>query len=78
MPVYDTANEFSRSLAKVLMHEGGYSNHPADPGGATIKGVTQRVFTGWLAADGMGANNPAPVSALNYRSVSKRYGGTVK
>lgn len=31
-------------LAKVLAHEGGYSNHPADPGGPTNKGVTQRVY----------------------------------
>ena len=26
MPVLDPANEFARSLAKVLLHEGGYSN----------------------------------------------------
>jgi len=40
----DPAAEFTRSLAKVLVHEGGFSNHPADPGGATMKGVTQRVY----------------------------------
>jgi lysozyme family protein len=28
----------------VLVHEGGYSNHPLDPGGATNQGVTQRVY----------------------------------
>lgn len=32
------------SLAKVLVHEGGYVNHPSDPGGPTNKGVTQRVY----------------------------------
>lgn len=37
-------NEFARSLAKVLVHEGGYVNHPKDPGGATNQGVTQRVY----------------------------------
>lgn len=31
-------------LQLVLAHEGGYVNHPADPGGATNKGVTQRVY----------------------------------
>lgn len=36
--------EFERCLAKVLVHEGGYSNHPKDPGGATMRGVTQRVY----------------------------------
>lgn len=35
---------FRESLAAVLVHEGGYSNHPKDPGGATMKGVTQRVY----------------------------------
>ena len=29
---------------RVLRHEGGYVNHPRDPGGATNKGVTQRVY----------------------------------
>src|SRR6478752_5068524 len=44
MQVIDPANEFDRSLAKVLVHEGGYSDHPDDPGGATMRGVTQRVY----------------------------------
>lgn len=35
---------FSRCLAEVLRHEGGWANHPKDPGGATMKGVTQRVY----------------------------------
>ena len=35
---------FERSLKLVLVHEGGWSNHPADPGGATMKGVIQRVY----------------------------------
>jgi len=37
-------NNFPKALALVLKHEGGYSNHPRDPGGATMKGVTQRVY----------------------------------
>lgn len=36
--------EYERSLKKVLVHEGGYVNHPKDPGGATNQGVTQRVY----------------------------------
>lgn len=35
-----TADNFERSLAAVLKHEGGWADHPADPGGATMKGVT--------------------------------------
>ncbi|MBB4277014.1 glycoside hydrolase family 108 protein [Rhizobium mongolense] len=53
MPVYDHANEFARSLAKVLVHEGGFSNHPQDPGGATMKGVTQRVYDEYRRSVGL-------------------------
>jgi lysozyme family protein len=35
---------WDKSLALVLQHEGGYVNHPDDPGGATNKGITQRVY----------------------------------
>ena len=35
---------FARSLSLVLKHEGGWSDHPADPGGATMKGVTLANF----------------------------------
>ncbi|TGU44619.1 secretion activator protein [Mesorhizobium sp. M2D.F.Ca.ET.145.01.1.1] len=31
---------FQRSLAVTLQYEGGWSDNPADPGGATMKGVT--------------------------------------
>lgn len=39
-----TASREKESLARVLVHEGGYVNHPSDPGGPTNKGVTQRVY----------------------------------
>lgn len=35
---------FARSLSLVLKHEGGFANHPKDPGGATMKGVTLNTF----------------------------------
>jgi lysozyme family protein len=37
-------DNYKSALTHVLVHEGGWSNHPRDPGGATMYGVTQRVY----------------------------------
>ena len=39
---------FDKCLAKLLAHEGGYVNHPSDPGGITNLGVTARVWEEWV------------------------------
>jgi lysozyme family protein len=36
--------EYKDALNFVLKWEGGYTNHPKDPGGATNKGITQKVY----------------------------------
>ena len=38
------SNKFSEALEVILHHEGGYVNHPKDPGGMTNMGVTKRVY----------------------------------
>ena len=38
------ATNFPNALRLVLKHEGGFSKHPADPGGATMLGVTKKVW----------------------------------
>jgi lysozyme family protein len=43
---------FATSLPFVLRWEGGFVDHPADPGGATNKGVTQKVYDSWRAKNG--------------------------
>lgn len=48
-----TASSFDEALRRVLAHEGGYADHPVDPGGATMKGVTQRVYDGWRRRRGV-------------------------
>lgn len=37
-------SNYERAIANVLVHEGGYSNHPRDPGGVTLHGVIQRRY----------------------------------
>ena len=44
---------FDAALPFVLRWEGGYVDHPADPGGRTNKGVTQRVYDAWRARRGL-------------------------
>lgn len=36
-------SHFDRAFEELLGHEGGYSNHPADPGGETMWGITADV-----------------------------------
>ena len=38
---------FAACLAETLRHEGGWSDHPKDPGGATMKGVTLDTYRRW-------------------------------
>ncbi|TIW59571.1 MAG: hypothetical protein E5V56_10435, partial [Mesorhizobium sp.] len=42
---------FQRALALVLKSEGGWSNNSADPGGATMKGVTLANFRRYVKAN---------------------------
>lgn len=43
---------FERSMRLIAGSEGGFSNHPADPGGATNKGVTLRNYQAYCKRKG--------------------------
>lgn len=38
---------YDRALSEVFKHEGGYVDHPKDPGGATNMGITFAVLKAW-------------------------------
>jgi len=63
---------FEKSLVELLKHEGGYVNHPRDPGGRTNLGVTQDVWEDWIdravTEENMRALTPAKVAPL-YRDM---------
>jgi len=39
---------FDRCLELVLIEEGGFVNHPLDPGGATNLGITKKAYEDWV------------------------------
>lgn len=71
--------EFERSLAKVLVLEGGFVNDPDDAGGATNKGVTQAVYDTYRKSAGAGRQSVRLVSDDEVRAIYKsRYWDLVK
>ena len=60
---------FDKSLKMILHHEGGYVNHPRDPGGETNLGVTKRVYEEWGGTKDMRdltQEDVAPIYEKNY------------
>lgn len=41
-------HNFAEALQKLLVHEGGFVDHPDDPGGMTNLGVTKAVWQEWV------------------------------
>ena len=60
---------FEDCLQTILHHEGGYVNHPKDPGGETNLGVTKRVYEEWGGSKDMKdltEEDVAPIYKKNY------------
>ncbi|GIU67158.1 glycoside hydrolase family 108 protein [Candidatus Phycosocius spiralis] len=63
-------NRFLELLPRILKHEGGFVDHPKDPGGATNFGVTQAVY------DSFRRNAKLPIQSvanIKYNEVSSIY-----
>lgn len=69
---------FDDALAAVLKHEGGYVNHPQDPGGMTNLGVTKRVWEAWVGKTVSEADMRALTPALVAPMYRKQYWDAVK
>src|SRR5262245_1254500 len=50
------ASTFDEALRRLLRHEGGYSNHPADPGGPTKFGITIHDYRKYVKGDAVAAD----------------------
>ncbi|TJV21100.1 MAG: N-acetylmuramidase [Mesorhizobium sp.] len=67
------------SLAKVLAHEGGYSNNKKDPGGPTMKGVTQRVYDAYRRGKGLAVRSVKSLTTDELNDIyDKQYWDAVK
>lgn len=47
MSVIELTEDFQHCFAETLSHEGGFVNHPLDPGGMTNLGVTRKTWAAW-------------------------------
>ena len=62
-------SNWDKCLQAILHHEGGYVNHPKDPGGETNLGVTKRVYEEWGGTKDMKEltfEDVAPIYKKNY------------
>lgn len=50
------ASSYDAALARLLAHEGGYTNHPSDPGGPTNYGITIHDYRRYVKADATAAD----------------------
>ena len=57
-------SKFKEALEVILHHEGGYVNHPKDPGGETNLGVTKRVYEEWGGTKDMTELTPEDVEPI--------------
>ena len=51
-----TVNQFDESLRRLLVHEGGYTDHPSDPGGPTKFGITIHDFRKYVKPNATAAD----------------------
>ena len=69
------ANEerFERCLAEILRHEGGYVDHPDDPGGATNMGITRKTLARWRKVSPWTALPKSAVAELSRQEAARIY-----
>lgn len=67
MRFFVVAKTFQDALKRVLQHEGGYVDHPSDPGGETNFGITKAVARNYGYSGSM-RNIPADVVEKIYKN----------
>lgn len=65
------SENFEKSLQFTLVYEGGYVNDPQDPGGATMRGITQKVYDDYRAGKQLNKRPVAQLEELELRDIYK-------
>lgn len=66
-------DNWSRCLAFVLKWEGGWADNPADPGGATMRGITLATYTRWRQAKGQSVPTKEDLRHISDTEVAQIY-----
>ncbi len=67
------AKNLGFALREVLKHEGGYVDHPRDPGGATNMGITRKTLANWRGVKPWSELPKSEVRGLKLREVRAIY-----
>jgi len=65
----DMNKRLTASLEFTLRWEGGYVNHPNDPGGATNKGVTKRVYDAYRQDKGLAPSDVREITDVEVHDI---------
>jgi lysozyme family protein len=71
-------HNWEEAFAHVLKYEGGYVNHPSDPGGMTNLGVTKRVWEEWTGKPATEADMRSLTPEMVGPLYKKRYWDVVR
>jgi lysozyme family protein len=63
---------YAKCLAQVLKYEGGYVDHPRDPGGPTNKGITQAVYDAWQKSQNLPTQSVRNISDATVAAIYKQ------
>lgn len=64
---------FKDCLTETLKWEGGYSNHPSDPGGKTQWGIIQRVYNSYLRLKGQTPKDVRKIKRHEMEEIYKEF-----
>ncbi|MCA8882232.1 MAG: glycoside hydrolase family 108 protein [Rhodobacteraceae bacterium] len=67
-PKAKDARQFTKCLDIIFMNEGGFADHPEDPGGATNMGITHKTLAAWRGA---------PVTVEDVRNLTRDEAGEI-